>query len=92
MGKKKPSKHLGKPVSSPEMLELFVVVQYAAPLAKGALGGSHHAIYLQDLKPQQLQLHSLLEDRGDASKCNVNTQVRCVSVRYHPQRYFSWNE
>jgi len=55
------------------------------------LGGSHHTIYLQDFKLQQLQLHSLLEDRGNASKCNINIQVRCASVRYHPQRHFTWN-
>lgn len=48
LSEEKSSKHLAKTMSSPEMFDLFVVVQWAVPLARrGTLGGSHHTIYLQ---------------------------------------------
>lgn len=92
---KKSSKHLGELISSPEMFALFVVVQWAFPLARGGtLGSSPHTIYLQ--AATAATPFFFLKDRGNTAKCSINMRVWCICVRYHPQKTFrlervNWN-
>lgn len=82
-------------MSSPEIFYIFVVVQWAIPLARGGtLRGSHHTIYLQAATAATPFFFIFLKDRGNAAKCNKYASLMCLcqilSKIFHLERV-NWN-